>query len=56
MTAPCMGCSDRFIGCHSSCGKYHKYKMLREEIENNRKKEMLPTIYIKKEVERSKKG
>lgn len=56
MNAPCMNCSDRFIGCHSSCDKYSKYKTRSEEIQNNRKKELLPNIYIKKEVERSKKG
>lgn len=24
--APCLGCSDRCIGCHSSCTKYIEWK------------------------------
>lgn len=23
--APCLGCEDRFVGCHSLCDKYIKY-------------------------------
>ena len=35
----CMGCKERFVGCHSTCEKYNavKYK-LNQERENRNKK------------------
>ena len=32
MVAPCKGCEERQIGCHSSCEKYLDYKAKAEEI------------------------
>lgn len=26
--APCKGCTERILGCHSTCEKYAKYKRL----------------------------
>ena len=26
--APCKGCTERTLGCHSTCGKYAEYKKL----------------------------
>lgn len=25
MNAPCLGCGERHIGCHSECGRYKEY-------------------------------
>ena len=35
--SPCMGCSDRIVGCHTSCDKYRKYKELNEELRIKRR-------------------
>ena len=38
MTAPCLGCPARRVGCHGKCWKYHQYqKALHAEREFNRK-------------------
>ena len=33
--APCLGCTDRYVGCHSLCDKYikfnHECELVREE-------------------------
>lgn len=33
--SPCKDCTDRCIGCHSTCGDYAEYK---KKLEENRKK------------------
>ena len=33
--APCKGCTDRVLGCHSTCKKYIDFKLNNEEL--NRK-------------------
>lgn len=33
--SPCMGCTDRCIGCHTTCGDYKIYK---QQLETNRAK------------------
>lgn len=30
--APCRGCSDRTIGCHSTCKRYFEYRKRVDEI------------------------
>lgn len=27
MKAPCMGCTERAVGCHSTCPKYAEYQV-----------------------------
>lgn len=34
--SPCKGCTDRCIGCHSTCGDYAIYK---QKLEENRAKQ-----------------
>lgn len=29
--APCMNCSDRFVGCHSKCERYKAYRKMIDE-------------------------
>lgn len=29
--APCKGCEQREIGCHSSCGRYREYRQAMDE-------------------------
>lgn len=36
---PCLGCSMRFVGCHSSCVKYKDYRQKLDVI-NKRRNEM----------------
>ncbi len=42
MKSPCLGCKDRFIGCHSKCDKYIKY---RNEYDKLNKKEFMAKMY-----------
>ena len=30
MVAPCKGCPDRVLGCHTLCAKYHDYRRYKE--------------------------
>lgn len=36
VTAPCKGCTDRSVTCHSSCERYKQYK---QELENAKTEE-----------------
>lgn len=36
--APCLGCKDRYLGCHSKCEKYAKQKQIAEDAKKNREK------------------
>lgn len=37
MLSPCMGCSKRNVGCHSSCTEYAEYKTEVENVNKARK-------------------
>lgn len=39
MTAPCLNCENRKLGCHSSCEKYIKFDTERKKIREIRLKE-----------------
>ena len=39
MNAPCLGCTDRTIGCHSKCDNYKKYRSIKDK-GNKVKKDM----------------
>ena len=56
MTAPCNGCSERFVGCHASCHRYAEYKAGCEARREARIK-MQPiadyTFYITKRVQKA---
>jgi hypothetical protein len=41
MKAPCQDCTDREVGCHSSCDKYKAFKQKCDELRElrNRKKQ-----------------
>lgn len=39
ITSPCKGCENRYLGCHSKCEDYAKFKQYRERINQNRKSE-----------------
>ena len=46
-TYPCKGCTDRYVGCHSECGKYIEVKKRNIErmVTQNRDKKIDDTIY-----------
>ena len=56
MTAPCNGCSERFVGCHASCQRYAEYKAGCEDRREARTK-MQPiadyTIDVTKRVQKA---
>ena len=39
--APCLGCKDRQLGCHSKCGKYQRFVELNEKVKKERQKEVI---------------
>lgn len=55
---PCLGCSDRFIGCHSTCEKYKEWS--KEDKKNHdaalikKKENDLFVDYLTKSIEKSK--
>ena len=40
MTAPCLNCPQRHLGCHGGCDKYQAYDKERQLIRKNRGAEM----------------
>ena len=38
-SAPCKGCTDRVLHCHSNCAKYKQYKSLVEDQNRQRRAE-----------------
>ena len=42
--SPCKNCTDRCIGCHTTCGDYAEYK---QELERRRKEWVCPEPKIK---------
>ena len=47
VTAPCKGCEDRYVGCHSTCGKYLEYRnvITKEKELVNSKKSVVSEAY-----------
>ena len=49
-TSPCYGCEDRYVGCHSKCGKYIDFQSVHEEeketIRKNKEKESARQGYM----------
>lgn len=43
--APCRGCDDRTVGCHSQCDKYIQFKKKIDERNDAKYKERLSTYY-----------
>lgn len=39
ITAPCKGCKDRVLGCHSECDKYKAYQAENERIKELERKD-----------------
>ena len=39
MTSPCLGCTDRHLGCHSKCGRYLAWCSVREKEKEKVRKE-----------------
>ena len=51
MKAPCKGCADRKLGCHSSCEEYLEFRKAQDEINEQRKsKEAEENWYSKKQT------
>lgn len=48
--APCKGCTERVVGCHSNCEKYKEFKDYVAKIRKNEKKEHISrsTIFMPK--------
>lgn len=44
--APCQDCTERFVGCHSTCEKYAKYVKDRNKLRHELKKK----VYEEKNV------
>lgn len=42
--APCLGCKDRQLGCHSKCGKYQRFVELNEKIKKERSHSKLDMV------------
>lgn len=39
MLAPCKGCKDRVLGCHSDCERYLEFSRENERIKEQRRKD-----------------
>ena len=55
---PCMGCSDRQIGCHASCEKYKAWKQYSDEYnetERQQKQSEYMLRAVKQEIARRRK-
>ena len=56
--SPCLGCTDRFIGCHGKCESYQEYSAERQKINELRMKyNEIETQYIesKKKLKKASK-
>ena len=57
MTAPCLDCPDREMGCHSKCEKYQKYREYRHKIYEARlKNTAVGDLIVNGVYQRRKKG
>jgi len=45
MTAPCKDCSERHVGCHSTCLKYKAFATRCKQINDHRKQEAVNCYY-----------
>lgn len=53
---PCLGCLDRYLGCHEKCDKYLKYKKELAEFNNMvRKEQMLERQLTASDLQRNRK-
>ena len=46
MTAPCKECTERKLGCHTTCDKYQEFNKQRELIRQNRLKSFQKDEYF----------
>lgn len=53
MRSPCMGCCEREIGCHGSCGKYLAFRAQCEAAKRARQKESDVVDYVVKMEDRT---
>ena len=49
----CQGCTERHVGCHSSCEKYKDLKQRIEKLNENRQKELDKIPSLSKEHKRA---
>ena len=52
--APCKGCEERHVGCHSKCERYLKEKEKRNAVSEALKKEVEITNYFVQKTRRKK--
>ena len=52
--APCKDCPDRFVGCHSVCVEYAKFKAQAEKIREEKNKEYVIQGYAVNSVRNMK--
>ena len=45
--APCMGCEERYFGCHSKCSKYQEFRAKRDKENEARVKAAEARYYFK---------
>jgi len=58
LVSPCKECSDRCIGCHSTCGEYAEYKQELERRRHDIKLESESVAFqkaVKKRISKSRK-
>lgn len=44
MVAPCKGCQERIVGCHSNCEKYKQWQMWHAEMKTKAAAEQTPML------------
>lgn len=58
ISAPCKGCTDRYVGCHGSCDKYQNYQQVhqkeKDELDKIHHLERMNRDWIMNAVERNK--
>ena len=50
MNAPCKGCEERELGCHSKCERYIAFHEFREDIRRKKEAERLLGKYKREQV------
>jgi len=53
-TAPCKDCTNRILGCHSTCEKYQEYAAHQAKTNNNRFLDHLKDEYFKEKYRKGK--
>lgn len=46
MVCPCKGCKERYLGCHSKCDGYSKWKEHLKRVKSNRSEEAALNMYF----------